>query len=32
MRTYQNTAFTILDRDDILGGGHERDAGVGVDF
>jgi hypothetical protein len=29
MRTYQHTAFTALDRYDILYGGHKSDAGVG---
>jgi hypothetical protein len=29
MRTYQDTAFTILDRYDILYSGHKSDAGVG---
>jgi hypothetical protein len=29
MRTYQHTAFTVLDRYDILYGGQKRDAGVG---
>jgi hypothetical protein len=29
MRTYHHTAFTVLDRYDILYGGHESDAGVG---
>jgi hypothetical protein len=28
MRTYQHTAFTDLDRYDILYGGHKSDAGV----
>jgi hypothetical protein len=36
MRTYQHTAFTELDRYDVLYAGHESDAGVGsgvgVDF
>jgi hypothetical protein len=32
MRTYQHTAFTVLDIYDILYGGHENDAGIGVDF
>jgi hypothetical protein len=30
MRTYQHTAFTVLDRYDILYGGQEGDAGVGT--
>jgi len=29
MRTYQHTAFTVLDRYDILYGGYKSDAGVG---
>jgi hypothetical protein len=29
MRTYQHTAFTVLDRYDTLYGGHKSDAGVG---
>jgi hypothetical protein len=29
MRIYQHTAFTVLDRYDILHVGHKRDAGVG---
>jgi len=29
MRTYQYTAFAVLDRYDILYGGHKSDAGVG---
>jgi hypothetical protein len=29
MRTYQHTAFTVLDRYDILYGRHKSDAGVG---
>jgi hypothetical protein len=29
MRTYQRIALTVLDRYDILYGGHESDAGVG---
>jgi hypothetical protein len=29
MRTYQQTAFTVLGRYDILQGGHKGDAGVG---
>jgi hypothetical protein len=29
MRTYQHTAFTVLDRYDVLYGGHKSDAGVG---
>jgi hypothetical protein len=29
MRTFQHTAFTLLDRYDIFYGGHEIDAGVG---
>jgi hypothetical protein len=29
MRTYQHTAFTLLDRYDLLYGGHKNDAGVG---
>jgi hypothetical protein len=29
MRTYQHTAFIVLDRYDILRGGHKSDAGVG---
>jgi len=29
MRTYQNTAFTVLDRYDILYAGYESDASVG---
>jgi hypothetical protein len=29
MRTYQHNAFTVLDRNDILYGGHKSDAGVG---
>jgi hypothetical protein len=29
MRTYQHTAFTVLDKHDILYGGHKSDAGVG---
>jgi hypothetical protein len=29
MRTYQYTAFTVLDRYDIFYGGHKSDAGVG---
>jgi hypothetical protein len=32
MRTYQHTAFTVLDRYDILYGGHKSDTGVGIDF
>jgi len=32
MRTYMHTAFIVLDREDILYGGHKSDAGVGVDF
>jgi hypothetical protein len=28
MGTYQHTAFTILDRYDVLYGGHKSDAGV----
>jgi hypothetical protein len=28
MRTYQHTAFTVLDRYDILYGVYKRDAGV----
>jgi hypothetical protein len=28
MRTYQHIAFTVLDRYDILYGGHKSDAGV----
>jgi hypothetical protein len=30
MRTYQHTAFTVLDRYDIFYGGHKSDAGVGL--
>jgi hypothetical protein len=29
MRTYQHTAFTVLDKYDIMIAGHESDAGVG---
>jgi len=29
MRTYQHTAYTVLDRYDVLHGGHKSDAGVG---
>jgi len=29
MRTYQHTAFTVLDRYHTLYGGHKSDAGVG---
>jgi len=29
MRTYQHTAFAVLDRYDIFYGGHKSDAGVG---
>jgi hypothetical protein len=29
MRTYQHTAFNVLDRYDIMYGGHKSDAGVG---
>jgi hypothetical protein len=29
MRTYQHTALAVLDRYDILYGGHKSDAGVG---
>jgi hypothetical protein len=29
MRTYQHTAFAVLD---MMYGGHKSDAGVGVDF
>jgi len=29
IRTYQHTAFTVLDRYDILYGGHESDAAGG---
>jgi hypothetical protein len=29
MRTYQHTAFTVLDRYDTFYGGHKSDAGVG---
>jgi hypothetical protein len=32
MRSYQDTAFAVLGRYDILYGGHKSDAGVGVDF
>jgi hypothetical protein len=31
LRTYQHTAFTVLDRYDILYDGHKSDAGVGSD-
>jgi hypothetical protein len=30
MRTYQHTASAVLDRYDILYGGHKSDAGVGL--
>jgi hypothetical protein len=30
MRTYQHTAFIVLDRYDILNGGHKSNAGVGL--
>jgi hypothetical protein len=30
MRTYQYTAFNVLDRYNILYGRHKRDAGVGL--
>jgi hypothetical protein len=29
IRTYQHTALTVLNRDDIYYSGHKRDAGVG---
>jgi hypothetical protein len=29
MRTYQHTAFTVLDRYDVLDGGQKGDAGIG---
>jgi hypothetical protein len=32
MRTYQYTAFTVVDRYDTLYAVHKSDAGVGVDF
>jgi hypothetical protein len=32
MRTYQHTAFTVLDRYEVLIAEHKSDAGVGVDF
>jgi len=28
MRTYRHTAFAVLDRYDVLYGGHKSDAGV----
>jgi hypothetical protein len=30
MHTYEHTAFTVLDRYDILYGGHKSNAGVGL--
>jgi hypothetical protein len=30
VRTYQHTASTVLDRYDVLYGGHKSDAGVGL--
>jgi hypothetical protein len=32
MRTYQHTAFIVLDGYDILYGAYKSDAGIGVDF